>query len=87
MNVEKSANKKIEPTTKAEPIFCKFKILGGFCVSSSLALYNRTPGNKLPGYFQMFLRDRIRICLTCGYVHNQAQFKKLSRFTLVAIIN
>jgi len=26
-------------TTKAEPIFCKFKVLGGFCVSSSLALY------------------------------------------------
>ncbi|MCD6560802.1 MAG: hypothetical protein J7L16_03465, partial [Deltaproteobacteria bacterium] len=25
-------------TTKAEPIFCKFKVLGGFCVSSSLML-------------------------------------------------
>ncbi|MBW2607628.1 MAG: hypothetical protein JRD05_08330 [Deltaproteobacteria bacterium] len=41
MNVEKSANKRIELTTKAEPIFRKFKALGGFCVSSSLALEAR----------------------------------------------
>ena len=31
-------NIRIELTTKAEPIFGKFKELGGFCVSSSLAL-------------------------------------------------
>jgi len=31
-------NKRIELTTKAEPIFSKYKVLGGFCVSSSLAL-------------------------------------------------
>jgi len=29
-----NANKKMELTTKAEPIFGEFKGLGGFCVSS-----------------------------------------------------
>jgi len=38
VNKKNIANKRIELTTKAEPIFSKFKILGGFCVSSSLAL-------------------------------------------------
>ena len=48
MNCKKSHNKRIELTTKAEPIFRKFKVLGGFCVSSSLAL-NRpaTRGTQL----------------------------------------
>jgi hypothetical protein len=32
-----SITKRIELTTKAEPIFREFKVLGGFCVSSSLA--------------------------------------------------
>jgi len=36
-------NKRIELTTKAEPIFRKFKALGGFCVSSSLALCDENP--------------------------------------------
>ena len=41
------SNKRIELTTKAEPIFCKFKALGGFCVSSSLAL-ERLKGGQMP---------------------------------------
>ncbi len=36
------ANKKIELTTKAEPIFHKLQYFNGFCVSSFSALGNRT---------------------------------------------
>ena len=38
--MRKAHNKRIELTTKAEPIFSKFKVLGGFCVSSSLTFAN-----------------------------------------------
>ena len=38
------SNKRIELTTKAEPIFSKFKVLGGFCVSSSLPLCAKKRG-------------------------------------------
>jgi len=37
----------MELTTKAEPILGKFKELGGFCVSSSLALvFMQIPSHK-----------------------------------------
>ena len=47
-------NKKMELTTKAEPIFSKFKILGGFCVSSFWLLCVCYIGGIMEPYRQYF---------------------------------